>query len=134
MIVVEAHIAAPVARVWAAYTSPEAIVQWNAASDDWHTPRATVDLRVGGAFCSRMEARDGSMGFDFEGLYTAVEPERRLAYAFGERTAEVTFDESTGVTHVRVAFEPEQTHSEDMQRDGWQAILNRFKAFVEAEL
>lgn len=77
-------------------------MQWNAASDDWHTTRATVDLRVGGAFCSRMEARDGSMGFDFEGVYTAVEPE--------------------------------QSHSEEMQRDGWQAILNRFKAFVEAEL
>lgn len=92
-----------------------------------------MDLRVGGAFCSRMEAIDGSMGFDFEGVYTAVEPERRLAYTFGKRTADVTFAESAGITRVRVAFEPEQTHSEDMQRDGWQAILNRFKAFVEAE-
>lgn len=133
MIVVEATVNAPVAQVWSAYTSPEAIVQWNAASDDWHTTRATVDLQVGGAFSSRMEAKDGSMGFDFEGVYTAVEPERRLAYNFGERKAKVTFAEVEGGTHVRVAFDPETMHPEDMQRDGWQAILNNFKQFVESQ-
>jgi len=133
VIVVEATVHAPVAKVWEAYTSPEAIVKWNAASDDWHTTRATVDLQVGGAFSSRMEAKDGSMGFDFEGVYTAVEPERRLAYDFGDRKAEVTFSEQDGHTHVRVAFDPETTHPEDMQRDGWQAILNNFRAFVESQ-
>lgn len=133
MIVVEATVNAPVAQVWSAYTSPEAIVQWNAASDDWHTTRATVDLQVGGAFSSRMEAKDGSMGFDFEGVYTAVEPERRLAYDFGDRKAEVTFTEVEGSTHVRVAFDPETMHPEDMQRDGWQAILNNFKRHVESQ-
>jgi len=133
VIVVEATVNAPVAQVWSAYTSPEAIVQWNAASDDWHTTRATVDLQVGGAFSSRMEAKDGSMGFDFEGVYTAVEPERRLAYDFGDRKAEVTFTEVEGGTHVRVAFDPETMHPEDMQRDGWQAILNNFKRYVESQ-
>lgn len=131
MIVVEATVNAPVAKVWLAYTTPEAIVQWNAASDDRHTTQATVDLRVGGEFSSRMEAKDGSMGFDFAGVYTAVEPERRLAYDFGDRKAEVKFTEVEGGTHVRVAFEAETTHPEDMQRDGWQAILNNFKSFVE---
>jgi uncharacterized protein YndB with AHSA1/START domain len=133
VIVVEATVNAPVAQVWLAYTTPEAIVQWNAASDDWHTTRATVDLQVGGAFSSRMEAKDGSMGFDFEGVYTAVEPERRLAYNFGDRKAEVTFTEVEGDTHVRVAFDPENMHPEDMQRDGWQAILNNFKQYVESQ-
>lgn len=133
MIVVEATVNAPVAQVWGAYTSPEAIVQWNAASDDWHTTRATVDLQVGGAFSSRMEAKDGRMGFDFEGVYTAVEPEQRLNYDFGGRKAEVTFTEVESGTHVRVAFDPETTHPEDMQRDGWQAILNNFKQYVESQ-
>lgn len=89
-------------------------------------------LQVGGAFSSRMEAKDGSMGFDFEGVYTAVEPERRLAYDFGDRKAEVTFTEVEGGTHVRVAFDPETIHPEDMQRDGWQAIHNNFKQYVES--
>ncbi len=131
-ITVETTVNAPVDRVWRAYTTPDAIVQWNAASDDWHTTTATVDLRVGGAFCSRMEAKDGSFGFDFAGTYTAVVPNRLIEYAFGDRTAKVEFlDTPAGVT-VRVSFEAETTHSVEQQQAGWQAILDRFTRYVEA--
>ena len=86
-ITVETTVNAPLADVWHAYVTPEDIVQWNAASDDWHTTKATVDLRVGGEFSSRMEAKDGSFGFDFAGTYTAIEPQKRIGYAFGDRNA-----------------------------------------------
>ena len=131
-ITVETTVNAPVDRVWRAYTTPDAIVQWNAASDDWHTTTATGDLRVGGAFCSGMEAKDGSFGFYFAGPYTAVVPNRLIEYAFGERTAKVEFlDTPAGVT-VRVSFEAETTHSVEPQQAGWQAILDRFTRYVEA--
>lgn len=131
-ITVETTVRAPLDAVWRAYTNPDDIVQWNAASDDWHTTRATVDLRPGGAFCSRMEARDGSFGFDFEGTYTRVEPQRLIEYAFGDRHATVAFDEGPGGVHVRVVFDAEQTHTPEQQREGWQAILDRFQRHVEA--
>ena len=131
-ITVHTTVAAPIAAVWRAYTSPEDIKQWNAASSDWHTTAAAVDLREGGAFSSRMEAKDGSMGFDFAGVYTRVIPNERIEYAFGERTAHVTFAEMPGGVDVVVAFDGEQTHSEQQQRDGWQAILDNFKRYVEA--
>ena len=131
-ITVEAAVAAPVADVWRAYTTPEDITRWNAASDDWHTPRATVDLRVGGAFCSRMEAKDGSMGFDFEGTYTKVIDQELIEYSFGDRVAQVEFLHSPQGVVVRVTFDSEETHSEQQQRDGWQAILDNFKGYVEA--
>jgi len=130
-ITVETTIAAPLAEVWRAYTTPADIVQWNAASDDWHTTRAAVDLREGGTFASRMEAKDGSMGFDFAGTYTRIVPERLIEYAFGERTARVDFDAGPGGVTVRVSFDPETTFPEDMQRQGWQAILDRFARHVE---
>ena len=130
-ITVEVSVNAPVAAVWQAYTNPDDIVQWNAASDDWHTTRAHVDLRVGGRFSSRMEAKDGSFGFDFEGTYTKVEPNSLLEYAFGDRTAKVEFAEHATGVNVRVSFDSEQTHSVEQQREGWQAILNRFKHHVE---
>jgi uncharacterized protein YndB with AHSA1/START domain len=132
-ITVETTVAAPVDRVWHAYTTPEAITQWNAASDDWHTTTATVDLRPGGAFSSRMEAKDGSMGFDFAGTYTEVVPQERLAYAFGDRTAEITFRPVPAGTTVRVSFDAEQTHSVEQQQQGWQAILDNFRRYVETE-
>lgn len=131
-ITVETTVRAPLAAVWRAYTTPADIVRWNAASDDWHTTSARVDLRVGGEFSSRMEAKDGSMGFDFAGTYTAVEPERRLAYQFGDRTAEVTFAQQPDGVVVTVRFDPETTHPIEMQRAGWQAILDNFKRHVEA--
>ncbi|OIO57615.1 MAG: ATPase [Alphaproteobacteria bacterium CG_4_10_14_0_2_um_filter_63_37] len=131
-ITVATTIAAPLAEVWHAYTTPDDIKQWNAASDDWHTTDAQVDLRVGGRFSSRMEAKDGSAGFDFVGTYTQVVPMSLLAYRFGERTAQVEFlEEGTGVT-VRVTFEAEQEHSAEQQHSGWQAILDNFARHVEA--
>ncbi len=130
-ITVETTVAAPANRVWRAYTTPEAITQWNAASDDWHTTAAAVDLRPGGTFSSRMEAKDGSVGFDFAGTYTAVVPPERLAYTFGDRAAEVTFREVSGGTRVCVTFDAESTHPVEQQRAGWQAILRSFARYVE---
>jgi uncharacterized protein YndB with AHSA1/START domain len=133
-IAVQTTVQAPIASVWKAYTSPEDIVQWNAASDDWHTTKATVDLRPGGAFCSRMEAKDGSFGFDFEGTYTNVVPNNLIEYAFGEREARVEFAEGPSGVSIKVTFDGEQTHSIEQQREGWQAILDRFRQHVEAKV
>ena len=130
-ITVETTVAAPVDRVWRAYTTPEAITRWNAASDDWHTTAATVDLRPGGAFSSRMEAKDGSAGFDFAGTYTDVVEHERLAYTFGDRTAEVVFRPVPAGTAVCMTFEGETTHPVEQQRQGWQAILDNFRRYVE---
>lgn len=130
-ITVTTTVAAPIAEVWRAYTTPEDIKQWNAASSDWHTTAASVDLREGGAFSSRMEAKDGSMGFDFAGTYTKVIAHERIESAFGGRTSQVTFAETPEGTQVTVTFDAEETHPEQMQRDGWQAILDNFKRHVE---
>ncbi len=132
-ITVETTIAAPIERVWSAWTTPEDITQWNAASDDWHTTRASVDLRVGGTFSSRMEAKDGSAGFDFAGTYTKIEHHQLIECEFGGRTLRVEFlTGPTGVT-VRETFEAEQTHSEEQQRAGWQSILDNFARHVESK-
>ena len=130
-ITVETTVAAPIEKVWRTYTTPEDIKQWNAASDDWHTTAATVDLRAGGAFSSRMEAKDGSVGFDFAGTYTKVVKNKRIEYSFGDRTAQVEFADSPKGVKVRVTFDSESTHSVEQQREGWQAILNNFKRHVE---
>lgn len=131
-ITVETLVNAPVDAVWRAYTTPSDITQWNTASPDWHTPRAAVDLRVGGEFSSRMEAKDGSFGFDFAGTYTKVVPNQLLEYTFGDRAATVEFlPGAEGVT-VRVTFDAEEENSIDMQRDGWQAILESFCRYVVA--
>jgi len=131
-ITVETTVAAPIDEVWRAYTTPEDIKQWNAASDDWHTTAATVDLRVGGAFSSRMEARNGSMGFDFAGTYTEIVPQALIAYAFGDRTGRVEFTEGPDGVKVRVTFDGEDQYPVEQQRQGWQAILDRFARHVEA--
>jgi uncharacterized protein YndB with AHSA1/START domain len=131
-ITVEISVAAPVDAAWKAYTTPEDIKRWNAASDDWHTTAATVDLRVGGKFSSRMEAKDGSMGFDFAGTYTKVVPNKLIEYAFGDRTAQVEFEPVPEGVGLRVTFDSEATHSIDQQRGGWQAILNNFARYVQA--
>jgi len=131
-ITVSTVVAAPVTEVWRAYTTPEDIKAWNAASADWHTTRSEVDLREGGKFSSRMEARDGSFGFDFAGEYTKVVPNRLLEYRFGDRVGTVEFtDGTTGVT-VTVTFDSEPTHPEAQQRAGWQAILDNFARHVVA--
>jgi uncharacterized protein YndB with AHSA1/START domain len=131
MITVETTVKAPLARTWEAYTSPADIVRWNFASDDWHCPSASSDLREGGKFTSRMEAKDGSFGFDFEGTYTKIVPQARIEYAFGDRTAAITFAETPDGVNVRVEFEAEAENPEDMQRAGWQAILDNFRKHVE---
>ena len=132
-ITVEAIVKAPIAQVWRAYTTPADIKQWNAASDDWHTTAAAVDLRVGGLFSSRMEAKDGSMGFDFAGVYTKVVEHQAIEYSFGERSAQVEFVPGNGHVTVRVTFEAEDTHPVEMQRGGWEAILKNFTRHVEAK-
>lgn len=131
-ITIEAVVRAPVAEVWRAWTTPEDIVQWNAASDDWHTTRASVDLRPGGAFSSRMEARDGSMGFDFAGTYTRVVENEVIESEFGGRALRVDFIAGPHGVTVRETFDAEEVHSIEQQREGWQAILDRFVRHVEA--
>lgn len=133
-ITVAATIAAPLAVVWAAYTTPRDIMAWNTGSPDWHTTSATVDLRAGGQFSSRMEAKDGSMGFDFAGVYTQVVPQKLLEYSFGDRKGRVQFDDGPGGVAVAVTFDTETTHPEEQQRAGWQAILDSFKRHVESHL
>jgi uncharacterized protein YndB with AHSA1/START domain len=128
-ITVETAVGAPIDAVWRTYTTPEDIVRWNAASDDWHTTAASVDLREGGAFSSRMEAKDGSMGFDFAGTYTKIVKHELIEYAFGDRFARVEFIPG----RVRVTFDAESQHSIEQQRYGWQAILDSFARHVEAK-
>lgn len=131
-VTVSATVAKPVADVWKYYTEPRHITQWNAASDDWHSPRAENDLRVGGRFSSRMEAKDGSMGFDFEGIYTAVRNNEHFAYAMGDgRKVEVDFAPAGNGTKVTVVFDAETENPVEMQRGGWQAILDNFKTYAE---
>ena len=132
-ITVATVVQAPLEAVWRAYTTPEDIKAWNTASPDWHTTAATVDLRPGGKFSSRMEAKDGSFGFDFAGEYTKVVPHRLIEYAFGDRTGVVEFDDTGAGVTVRVTFDSEPTHSEEQQRGGWQAILDNFNRHVVAK-
>ena len=124
---------APIDKVWRAYTSPEDIIQWNAASDDWHTTSSSVELRVGGIFSSRMEAKDGSFGFDFAGTYTKIIPNELIEYAFGDRTASVQFMQTSDGVKVRITFVAETEHSVEEQEQGWQSILNKFASHVEAK-
>jgi uncharacterized protein YndB with AHSA1/START domain len=131
-ITVETTVAAPIDAVWRAYTQPEDIQQWNAASDDWHTTAASVDLREGGAFSSRMEAKDSSAGFDFEGTYTRIVPHHLIEYTFDGRSGKVEFDPQGDAVRVRVSFDPETVYPLEQQRAGWQAILDRFARYVEA--
>ena len=130
-ITVESVVHAPLAKVWKAYTTPEDIIHWNAASDDWHTTKATVDLRAGGEFSSRMEAKDGSFGFDFAGVYTKIIPQALIEYAFGDRTCTVEFISVSNAVTVRVTFDPETQHPVELQREGWLAILTNFAKYVE---
>lgn len=132
-ITVEQTIDAPIAEVWNAWTTPDDIKQWNTASDDWHTTAASVDLRPGGEFSSRMEAKDGSVGFDFAGTYTQVVPHRLIEASFGDRALRVEFDEGDGRVTVRETFDAESTHSIEQQRQGWQAILDNFARHVESK-
>ncbi len=131
-ITVETLVNAPIGKVWSAYTTPEDIKQWNTASDDWHTTKSTVDLREGGAFSSRMEAKDGSFGFDFAGTYTKIVPQQLIEYSFGDRNGAVEFVLGANGVAVRSTFDAESENPVEMQRQGWQAILNNFAKHVEA--
>jgi len=132
-ITVETHVRAPIEDIWTAFTNPEAIRAWNAASDDWHTTEARNDLRTGGIFFSRMEAKDGSAGFDFTGTYDEVIPYERIAYTMEDgRQVEVNFVPGQDGAHIIETFDPEHENPPEMQRAGWQAILENFKKYVEA--
>jgi uncharacterized protein YndB with AHSA1/START domain len=131
-ITVEITVNVPASKVWESWTDPKHITKWNSGHPDWHTPSATNDVRVGGLFSSRMEAKDGSMGFDFAGTYTEVVPEKRLAYTFGDRTATVDFVSEGNKTKITETFDPETENPVEMQKAGWQTILDNFKKYTEA--
>ena len=133
MITVQTTINVPIKIVWAYWTGPEHITKWNNASDDWHTPYAENDLRIGGKFKSTMAAKDGSMSFDFEGEYTLVEQNKAIKYVMADgRKVDVYFTETQTGVEVIESFDPETVNPEEMQRDGWQAILDNFKKYVES--
>ena len=132
LITIEATVHAPADTTWNMWTQPEHITQWSTPSDDWHTTRATMDVREGGKFLSRMEAKDGSAGFDFSGTFTKVVPRQELEYTLDDgRKVSVTFDEHDGHTHITESFEAESENPIEMQRQGWQAILDTFKKYTE---
>ncbi|KFC81846.1 SRPBCC family protein [Buttiauxella agrestis] len=132
-ITVETRVKAPVEKVWQAYINPEDVKQWNTASPDWHTPTAAADFREGGAFSFRMEAKDGSMGFDFSGVYTRIVPLQLIEYTFGDREAKVEFTQTADGVEVRLDFDPDQQYPVEHQKNGWQAILDNFARYVEAK-
>lgn len=132
-ITVEKVVKAELNKVWDAWNNPADIKQWNAAQDDWHTTQSSVDLREGGKFRSRMEAKDGSEGFDFEGTYTRVVPQKKIEYKMGDdREVQVEFVERADGTIVKETFDAESENPPEVQRSGWQAILENFARHVEA--
>ena len=132
-ITVETTVKAPVEKVWKYWSTPSYITKWSNASDDWHTPFAENDLRAGGKFLSRMEARDGSFGFDFGGVYDVVKTNELIEYTMGDgRKVVINFTGNGNETKVVETFEAESINSIEMQKGGWQAILDNFKKYVEA--
>ncbi len=132
LITVSTRLAYPIDLVWHKWTTPEHIMHWNAASDDWHCPAATNDLRPGGRFVYHMAARDGSMGFDFSGVYSAVDTPHLIGITLDDgRSMIVKFSEKEGITTVIEEFEAETENSIELQKLGWQAILDRFQHYVE---
>lgn len=132
-IKVAVSVKGSMARIWQFWTEPEHIKKWNNASDTWHTPKALNDLRPGGAFNFRMEAKDGSFGFDFEGIYDDVQNLRLISYTLGDgRKVEIRFEEKNGDVSITELFEAESENSPELQRQGWQAILNNFKLYAES--
>ncbi len=133
-ITIQSVVKADTNAVWRAWNNPEDIKQWNAASEDWHTTRSAVDLREGGSFSSRMEAKDGSEGFDFEGIYTRIVPHKVIEYRLGDgRNVEVQFSHTVAGVLVKVTFEAESENEPEFQRQGWQGILDSFARHVEAK-
>lgn len=133
-ITIEATINAPIDKVWKYWNTPEDITQWCFATPEWHTPKAENDLRVGGQFLTRMEAKDGSFGFDFGGIYDIVKTNEQIAYTLGDsRTVDIRFTSNGTTTTVVETFDAETQNPIEMQRGGWQAILDSFKAYTEAK-
>ena len=133
-ITVETVVKAKLNKVWDVWNNPADIKQWNTAQDDWHTTRSTVDLREGGRFLSRMEAKDGSEGFDFEGTYTRIVPHKAIEYQMSDgREVKVEFIERAGGVLVKETFDAETENTPELQRTGWQAILDNFGRHVEAK-
>lgn len=132
MITVEAKIKAPIEKVWDYWSDPTHIINWTFASDDWHAPFAENDLRTGGKFKTTMAAKDGSFSFDFEGIYSNVELHKTIEYDMADgRRVRITFDQAGNETLVKESFDPEKENPEDMQKGGWQAILDNFKKYTE---
>lgn len=132
-ITVEASTHVPVVNVWKAWNTPSEIMKWNAADPSWHSPSSENDLRVGGKFKHRMEARDGSFGFDFEGIYDVVELNKEITYTMGDgRRATTTFAEQDGKTSISTTFDAETENDPEFQKQGWQAILNNFVKYIES--
>ncbi len=132
-ITVETNVQAPIEKVWDFWTSPDHITKWNSASEDWHTPWAKNDLRIGGKFSSRMEAKDGSFGFEFGGTYNEVEPNEVIAYTMDDgRVAKILFSTDGKQTTITETFQAETDNPVEMQQSGWQSILNSFKSYTES--
>ena len=132
-ISVHAMVNSPIEKVWKDWTNPEAIIKWNNASDDWHTTRAENDLRVGGKFNARMEAKDGRYGFDFYGVYDKVKTNELIEYTLGDdRKVKIIFTKQGNTTQIVESFEAENTNSIELQKGGWQAILDNFKKYTES--
>jgi uncharacterized protein YndB with AHSA1/START domain len=132
MITVETKVNAPIEKTWDYWSNPKHITNWTFASDDWHAPFAENDLRTGGKFKTTMAAKDGSFSFDFEGIYSNVEPHKTIEYGLADgRKVKITFDQIGGETLVKESFDPETENPEEMQKGGWQAILDNFKKYTE---
>jgi uncharacterized protein YndB with AHSA1/START domain len=130
---IQASVNANVEKVWKLWNAPEHITQWNSASPEWHTPKAENDLREGGQFTFRMEAKDGSYGFDFGGTYDKVIPNKAISYALEDgRRVDISFEDKGGGTEITEVFDAESENSVEMQRAGWQAILDNFKKYAES--
>jgi uncharacterized protein YndB with AHSA1/START domain len=133
-IAIETTVHAPLDQVWSAWITPDDIKQWNSASDDWHCPAAEMDLRVGGTFTYRMEARDSSMGFDFQGTFTSIRELQTIEYALDDdRKVRINFSETEQGTRVVETFDADDEFAAEQQRQGWQSILNKFKKHVEGK-
>ncbi len=133
-ITVETLIKAPIEKVWEFWTNPEHITKWCTASEDWHTTRAENNLRTGGKFLTRMEAKDGSFGFDFEGIYTDLITDEKIGYTtLDDRKVNITFSQTESGIQITETFEAENENPIEMQKMGWQAILNNFKTYIEKQ-
>lgn len=132
-ITVKATVLADKQKVWEYYTQPQHITKWNFADPGWHCPSAQNDLTVGGRYIARMEAKDGSYGFDFDAVYTDIDMGNHFTYMFGNRLASIRFTEINAYTEVEITFDPETENSIELQKDGWQSILNNFKKYTETQ-